>query len=133
MLGQAAKSYRFAGFLLDLSRGSLEGQLGPIELRPKTFEVLRYFVEHPGRLISKDELLTAVWRDVHVTEDSLTRCISEIRAALGDAGQTIIKNLPRRGYILAAPVEEANSDTSPPSGSVNATPQASGVQQLSYH
>jgi TolB-like protein len=44
----------------------------------------------------------------HVTEDSLTRCISEIRAALADADQKIIKNLPRRGYILATPVTETD-------------------------
>ena len=71
MLGQAAKLTGSADFLLDLSRGSLEGEQGRIELRPKSFEVLRYFVEHPDRLISKDELLSAIWRDVHVTEDSL--------------------------------------------------------------
>jgi DNA-binding winged helix-turn-helix (wHTH) protein len=71
MLGGAAKTYRFGEFTLDLSRGRLEGAHGNIELRPKSFEVLRYFVEHPDRLISKDELLDAVWPDVHVTEDSL--------------------------------------------------------------
>jgi TolB-like protein/tetratricopeptide (TPR) repeat protein len=59
-------------------------------------------------LISKDELLDAVWANVHVTEDSLTRCISEIRAALADADQKIIRNLPRRGYILATPVSETD-------------------------
>jgi TolB-like protein/DNA-binding winged helix-turn-helix (wHTH) protein/Flp pilus assembly protein TadD len=108
MLGRAAKTYRFGEFTLDLSRGRLEGARGPIELRPKSFEVLRYFVEHPDRLISKDELLDAVWANVHVTEDSLTRCISEIRAALADADQKIIQNLPRRGYILATPVSETD-------------------------
>ena len=106
MLGGAAKCYRFGSFTLDLRRGRLEGERGIIELRPKSFEVLRFLVEHPERLISKEELLDAVWPDVHVTEDSLTRCISEVRAALGDAGQTMIKNLPRRGYILATPVSE---------------------------
>src|SRR5258705_8926249 len=108
MLGRAAKTYRFGEFTLDLSRGRLEGARGPIELRPKSFEVLRYFVEHPDRLISKDELLDVVWANVHGTEDSLTRCISEIRAALADADQKIIRNLPRRGYILATPVTEAD-------------------------
>jgi adenylate cyclase len=108
MLGRAAKTYRFGEFTLDLSRGRLEGARGPIELRPKSFEVLRYFVEHPDRLISKAELLDAVWANVHVTEDSLTRCISEIRAALADAEQKIIQNLPRRGYILATPVSETD-------------------------
>jgi TolB-like protein/DNA-binding winged helix-turn-helix (wHTH) protein len=106
MPGGAAKCYRFGSFTLDLWRGRLEGERGIIELRPKSFEVLRFLVEHPERLISKEELLDAVWPDVHVTEDSLTRCISEVRTALGDAGQTMIKNLPRRGYILATPVSE---------------------------
>jgi len=57
MLAGAAKSYRFGEFVLDLSRGSLEGAQGQIELRPKSFEVLRYLVEHPDCLISKEELL----------------------------------------------------------------------------
>jgi adenylate cyclase len=108
MLAGAAKSYRFGEFVLDLSRGSLEGAQGQIELRPKSFEVLRYLVEHPDCLISKEELLEAVWPDVHVTEDSLTRCVSEVRAALGDIGQNTIKNLPRRGYILTIPVTETD-------------------------
>ena len=82
MLERAAKTYRFGGFTLDLSRGSLEGERGKIELRPKSFDVLRYLVEHPDRLISKDELLEAVWPNVHVTEDSLTRCVSEQRSAM---------------------------------------------------
>jgi adenylate cyclase len=110
MLERAAKTYRFGGFTLDLSRGSLEGERGKIELRPKSFDVLRYLVEHPDRLISKDELLEAVWPNVHVTEDSLTRCVSEVRTALGDVDQKLIKNLPRRGYILATPVIVADRD-----------------------
>jgi adenylate cyclase len=112
MLGEAGKCYRFGEFILDLPRGRLEGAGGTLELRPKSFEVLRYLVEHPERLISKEELLNAVWADVHVTEDSLTRCISEVRAALGDAGQTMIKNLPRRGYILATQVSETDRTSS---------------------
>lgn len=130
MLGPAAKSYRFGGFLLDLSRGSLEGEQGRVELRPKSFEVLRYFVEHPDRLISKDELLSAVWRDVHVTEDSLTRCISDIRTALGDAGQTMIRNLPRRGYILATPVVETDTVANAPATSTDtATTRTRGFRR----
>lgn len=103
---EVAKTFRFGEFVLDPSRGSLRRGSGKVELRPKSFEVLRYLVEHPDRLISKDELLDAIWPDVHVTEDSLTRCISDIRAALGDADQTVIRNLPRRGYIFAIPVSE---------------------------
>src|SRR5205085_1489566 len=56
----------------------------------------------------------AVWRNVHVTEDSLTRCISEVRSALGDGDQTVIKNVPRRGYILATPVIVADRAAAQP-------------------
>ena len=68
MPGGAAKCYRFGNFTLDLWRGRLEGERGIIELRPKSFEVLLFLVENPERLISKEELLDAVWPDVHVTE-----------------------------------------------------------------
>jgi DNA-binding winged helix-turn-helix (wHTH) protein len=57
-----------------------------IDLRPKSFEVLRYLVENAGRLVSKDELIQTAWPDVTVTDESLTQCVSEVRLALGDGG-----------------------------------------------
>ena len=75
--------YRFAGFELDEQRAELRGPQGAtIRLRPKTFEMLRLFAANPGRVLSKRELMEAVWPDVHVGEDSLFQCIREIRAAL---------------------------------------------------
>src|SRR5262249_31998633 len=62
-----------------------------------------YLVERAGRPAGKDEIIQAVWPDVTVTEESLTRCVSDIRLALDDSRQRIIKTLPRRGYMLAAP------------------------------
>jgi DNA-binding winged helix-turn-helix (wHTH) protein len=52
-------------------------------LRQRTFEVLTYLVRNSGRLVSKQELFAAVWRDVAVTDDSLVQCLVEIRRALG--------------------------------------------------
>lgn len=60
------RSIRFASFTLDLDRLSLNGPSGQVGLRPKSFEVLRYLVEHTGRVASKEELLKAVWPDVIV-------------------------------------------------------------------
>jgi DNA-binding winged helix-turn-helix (wHTH) protein len=57
-----------------------------------------------GRLISKDELVKTVWPNTFVTDDALTHCISEVRGALGDCDQRIIKTVPRRGYLFVAPV-----------------------------
>jgi adenylate cyclase len=103
----ADKVFRFEAYTLDLRRGCLRSDEREIELRPKSFEVLRYLVENAGRLVSKDELIREVWPKVIVTDDSLTRCVSDVRLALHDHGQRIIKTVPRRGYLLAAPVSQS--------------------------
>ena len=95
-----AKRLQFSSFTLDLDRLCLLGQSGRAALRPKSFDVLRYLVAHPRRVISKDELIKAVWPNVIVTDESLTRCVSDVRHALGDASQQIIKTVPKRGYLL---------------------------------
>jgi adenylate cyclase len=100
----AQKVFRFEGFTLDLTRRSLRAGDRVIELRPKSFDVLAYLVERAGTPAGKDGIMQAVWPDVTVTEESLTRCVSDIRLALDDSGQHVIKTLPRRGYVLAAPV-----------------------------
>jgi adenylate cyclase len=105
--------FRFAAWTLDQSRGSLAGPAGDIALRPKSLEVLHHLLVNPGRLLSRDDLLEAVWSGVTVTEESLTQCVSEIRHALSDGEQTIIKTVPRRGYIFTLPVDFI-AETSPP-------------------
>src|SRR5215469_5095557 len=100
------KTYCFAGFTLDLRRGSLRSGNAEIELRPKSFLLLRYLVENSGRLVSRDELIKALWPDVIVTDESVTRCVSDVRMALGDSAQRIIKTLAKRGYVLTASVFE---------------------------
>jgi DNA-binding winged helix-turn-helix (wHTH) protein/TolB-like protein len=90
----------FTGFEVDLDRGELRVAGAAVPLRPKTFALLAYLVSQPGRLLTKDELIEAVWPDVTVTDDSLVQCISELRAAFGDGDQRLIKTVPRRGYLL---------------------------------
>jgi len=103
--------HRFDGFTLDLSRGCLLRGAQEIKLRPKPFEALKYLVENPGRLISKGELIERIWPDTSVTDDSLVQCLIEVRRALGDHGQQIIKTVPRRGYIFEKPVESGPGAT----------------------
>jgi DNA-binding winged helix-turn-helix (wHTH) protein len=105
------KTYQFEGFTLDLARGCLRRADQEIELRPKSFETLRYLVENAGRLVSKDELTSKIWPDVVATDESLTRCVSDIRLALGDRERRLIKTVPRRGYRFAAAVSEATGVT----------------------
>src|SRR5215467_1423648 len=108
--------FRFGEYTLDVVCGCLRAADREIELRPKSFEVLRYLVENAGRLVTKDELIKTVWRNVVVSDESLMQCVSEVRHAIADDGQTIIKTVPRRGYRFAASVLRvaANAASAPP-------------------
>jgi DNA-binding winged helix-turn-helix (wHTH) protein len=90
----------YPGFDIDIARGELRVEGRPVALRPKTFALLLHLAQNPGRLLSRDELIEAVWRDVIVTDDSLVQCVSELRAALGSEYQHVVRTVPRRGYIL---------------------------------
>lgn len=72
----------------------------PIRLRPQTSQVLEVLISNAGNTISKDDLIETVWRDTHVTDDSLVQCISEIRKALGPADASLLRTIPRKGYRL---------------------------------
>lgn len=114
-MNAARRAFRFAGYTLDLTRGRLRTADRPIELRPKSYAVLAYLVENAGRLVSKEELMKAVWPDVIVTDDSLARCVSDVRAALADSEQCLVKTVPRRGYLFDVPVSEADGSCDPSS------------------
>ena len=111
---------RFDRYVLDLHRGTLRSGVDEIEVRPKTFEVLKLLVENAGRLVSKDEIVAAVWPDVTVTDDSLVQCVKELRRAFGEDGNRLVRTVPRRGYRLEA---SAWLDvTAPPPGAIEQSP-----------
>lgn len=93
--------YRFGCFLLDLDQGRLERDGTEVKLRPQSFLVLRYLIENSGRLVSKSELMDAIWGSAAVTEDSLVQCLGDVRRALEDRDQQLVQTKPRRGYIFA--------------------------------
>src|SRR6266700_1515879 len=107
------KTFQFVGHTLDVARSSLRAADREVQIRPKSFEVLVYLVENAERLVPKEELIKAIWLNVVVTDESLTHCISELRSALGDSQQTIIKTVPRRGYRFAAPVSRLAASLAP--------------------
>jgi DNA-binding winged helix-turn-helix (wHTH) protein/tetratricopeptide (TPR) repeat protein/TolB-like protein len=118
--------FRFAGFELDQERAELRGPDGAaIKLRPKTFEMLRLFAANAGRVLSKQELMEAVWPNVHVGEDSLFQCIREIRAALRDDQRQMIKLVSGRGYLFEAQVSAVEAPIAP-TGPDAATPDQAG-------
>ena len=115
--------HSFDGFMLDLTRGCLLREGVEIKLRPQTFETLKFLVENSGRLISKEELIRAVWPEWNASDNQLARCLSEVRQALGDDEQQCLKTVPRRGYIFDAQV---NQETPATSGAVY-TEQVEGI------
>lgn len=92
--------FRFHGFTLDTAARALVGPLGSVALRPKAFALLELFVRRAGRALGKDEILQAVWVGVTVTDETLTQTVHELRRALGDDGQALIRTVPRRGYLF---------------------------------
>jgi predicted ATPase/DNA-binding winged helix-turn-helix (wHTH) protein len=99
-------TYHFAEFTLDVARGCVLKAGREIKLRPKVYEALAYLVRNPGRLIGKQELIQAVWPDTFVTDDSLVQCTLELRRALDDRDQRLLRTVPRRGYRFAAEVTQ---------------------------
>lgn len=98
------RQYAFGAFTLDVDGGFLRRDDEEVVLRPKPFEVLVYLVEHHGRLVKKGELIEAVWPDTAVMDNSLAQCLVEIRRALADDAQQLIRTVARRGYLFTAPV-----------------------------
>ena len=100
------RRYHFGEFALDAVRGCVLKAGEEVKLRPKVYEILKYLIERPGQLVSKQELMQAVWPDSFVTDDSLVQCTLELRRALDDRAQQFLKTVPRRGYVFTAEVSE---------------------------
>ncbi len=102
----------FGPFRLDVDGRLWRGAYG-VALRPRAVAVLRYLVEHPGRLVTKAELLQQVWGDTHVTDTVLRVCVREIRAALGDAAAApqYVETVGQEGYRFLG---GGNLESAPP-------------------
>jgi DNA-binding winged helix-turn-helix (wHTH) protein len=100
-----AQEWHCGPWRLDLANERLWHGAEAVRLRPKSFAVLRYLVERPGQLVTKEELLQAVWPEVEVGEAVLAVSVSELRRVLQDPVQApqFIATVPRRGYRFLAP------------------------------
>ena len=97
--------YRFEGFVLDAARGLLLYDNGEeVRLRHKSFELLRLFVENSGSLLDRDRINQTIWPEIIVNDNSVAQCVRDVRLALRDDAQTIIRTVPRRGYIFTSKV-----------------------------
>jgi tetratricopeptide (TPR) repeat protein/DNA-binding winged helix-turn-helix (wHTH) protein len=117
--------YRVNGVLIDTGRRCIEREGQEIQLRDRPFRTLLHLVEHAGRVITKDELHKAVWKDIAVTDDAIVQSIVEIRSALKDERKnpTFIRTVSGVGYRFIATVDSAAAaDSSVAPADVSAAP-----------
>ena len=106
---QNARVIRFATFELDVQSGELRKSGLKLKLTGLPFQVLAILLEHPGTVVTREELQKRLWPDTFVDVDhSLNTSINKIREVLGDSAESprFVETLPRRGYRFIAPVED---------------------------
>jgi DNA-binding winged helix-turn-helix (wHTH) protein/TolB-like protein/Flp pilus assembly protein TadD len=117
MTEAAVKAYKIKGFKIDVSRRLLLDESGEtVALTPKVFDLLLFLVGRPGKRLTKDEIMSAVWPDTIVEESNLTQNISILRRALGDTrgGNLYVATIPGQGYCFVAEVETLEADMDAP-------------------
>jgi TolB-like protein/DNA-binding winged helix-turn-helix (wHTH) protein len=94
--------FEFDQFVFDPMAGQLLREGREVPLRPKSLEVLRLLVVNAGQLVTKDQLFATVWPKTVVTDDALVQCVRDIRVALRDEQQRVVRTIPRRGYVFTS-------------------------------
>jgi DNA-binding winged helix-turn-helix (wHTH) protein/TolB-like protein/Tfp pilus assembly protein PilF len=117
-------SLSLASCTLDTNARRLTDSRGhEVELRPQAMEMLCLLADRPNTLVTKQELLAAIWPGMVVTDDSLVQAVGDIRRALGDAQHRIVATVPKRGYRLVL----ASAELAPPA------PEQAGVDARTPH
>lgn len=108
------QTYRFENFTVEPKTFRVFKDERFLPLEPKAFEVLIMFLDHPGRLFTKEDILDQVWKNSYVTPNVMTRAISQLRKALGDTRKEpkYIETIQTHGYRFIAKIE-----ATPPSNS----------------
>ena len=106
----AEPEFSFGNFRL-FADGTFFGERTQIHLPPKELEALRFLLRHAGQVVTSAQLKLALWGDVHVTSDSVPRCLSSLRARLEP--EQCIQTIYKRGYRLVGPVRHHSADDRP--------------------
>jgi len=101
-----AGRFQFEGFEMDFRNRTLHRDGRELPLRSKSFDVLASLIRNAGTLVNKDDLFDMVWPGIIASDESLSRCISDIRSVLNDTEKAIIRTVPGRGYQFTAGVAE---------------------------
>lgn len=129
MAVQTSFSYRFADFEVRELELRVIRSGEPLALEPKAFRVLVYLLRNAGRLVPKEELLTAIWGDTAVTDNSLTRAIALLRRSLEDDPRVprYIETVSTAGYRFICPVESGQAEVVAAGPGAAALPQVTGA------
>jgi TolB-like protein/DNA-binding winged helix-turn-helix (wHTH) protein/Flp pilus assembly protein TadD len=114
-MADSRQPFRFGQFLLEPDERRLTRDGHPVALTPRAFDTLLVLVEQAGRLVTREELLNAVWKDTAVEEQTLTQNVFTLRKALGTMpdGQPYVVTVAKGGYRFEAPVERVEVHTPP--------------------
>lgn len=135
--GNAAVQFTFGDYVLDAERRELSRRVDVVPVGPQVFDLLLHLVSHRDRVVSKDELLEAVWRGRIVSESTISTHINAARKAIGDTGedQLLLRTVARKGFRFVGEVkvgEHASADTTEPPP-VLALPERPSIAVLPFH
>ena len=101
--------YLFEEYAFDTDRRELHRGADVVSVAPQVFDLLDYLIRNRGHVISKDDLIAAIWKGRNVSDAALTTRLNAARSAIGDSGheQRLIKTLPRKGLRFVGSVLEA--------------------------
>ncbi|MGC2774935.1 MAG: winged helix-turn-helix domain-containing protein, partial [Bradyrhizobium sp.] len=109
--------FLFEDCVLDTDRREFTRRAGSVAIGPQVFDLLLYLVEHRERVVSKDDVLDAVWAGRTVSESTLTSHINAVRKAIGDSGdaQRLVRTIARKGFRFVGEVREIDAQDGAPS------------------
>src|SRR5215218_3182287 len=107
--GNGSLRYLFEEYAFDTDRRELHRGADVVSVTPQVFDLLDYLIRNRERVVSKDELIKAIWNGRSVSDAALTTRLNAARSAIGDSGeeQRLVKTLPRKGFRCVGLVREA--------------------------
>jgi len=108
--------FLFESFVFDTDRRELHRGSDVVTLAPQVFDLLEFLIRNRERVVSKDDLINAIWNGRSVSDAALTTRLNAARSAIGDSGgeQRLIKTLPRRGFRFVGPVQQEHGFSGAP-------------------
>jgi TolB-like protein/Tfp pilus assembly protein PilF len=123
--------YLFEDYALDTDQRELQRSSNIVPVAPQVFDILEYLIRNREQVVSRDDLLNAIWNGRIVSDAALTTRLNAARSAIGDSGeqQRLIRTLPRKGFRFVAPVQEVRRPAAPlqdglPTGNADAIQSA---------